>query len=120
MGITSTAEFLDLLRSKHNGSIADAFEELDEDCSGVVSIVELRNVVEKLLDLPPGTHVALPCVRVLFRELDSGRDGGVGLEDLEDAAINAAGRPRRRSSCGGSRKSSKEGGTRANSSTRKT
>jgi len=91
--ITSASEFLQLVKQKY-GSISEAFHAIDEDHSGVLSIIEVRDCIEQLLGLVPSTRVALHCVRALFRELDQSRDGQVSLEEFECAGCPRGGKRR--------------------------
>lgn len=81
--ITSSKDFLQVLRSQFNGSIVEAFQALDVDCDKSLTVVELKDALERVL--PKGIRLDIQGLRTVFRELDMDHSGTITLEELEQA-----------------------------------
>lgn len=83
------AKDLIVLLKERYGSLENAFTAIDADSSGFLSLTEIRATLDRLLELPPGTHVGPVTLRKVFEELDGNRDASVDLEDLYNAEKRA-------------------------------
>lgn len=78
--------FLQYLQSHFGGGcLGDAFLTINIDSDSILSLVEFREAVLTILDLPKGATLSEQSFRVLFRELDINCEGGISLEELDRA-----------------------------------